>query len=100
VALRFGGYLDTIIDGVTGVYFDKPAPEDIATAVRTMLGLPWDESVLREHALPVFIEQLRTIAFPTESVYSMTRGQPSPAPQVSLARTPGPSRQTISEDRR
>jgi glycosyltransferase involved in cell wall biosynthesis len=42
VALRFGGYLDTIIDGVTGVYFDKPAPGDIATAVRTMLGLPWD----------------------------------------------------------
>jgi len=34
VALRHGGYLDTVIEGSTGRFFDDPAAAPIATAVR------------------------------------------------------------------
>ena len=34
LALRFGGYLDTVIDGVNGFFIDDTSPEAIATAVR------------------------------------------------------------------
>ena len=33
-ALRFGGFLDTIRENRTGVYFDAPEPSQIASAVR------------------------------------------------------------------
>ena len=31
--LRWGGFLDTVVEGVTGVFFDKPEPDDIARAL-------------------------------------------------------------------
>ena len=34
VALRYGGYLDTVIEGTTGVFFDTPTASSIADAVR------------------------------------------------------------------
>ncbi len=33
VALRGGGYLDTIVEGETGLFFDRPEPDDIAAAL-------------------------------------------------------------------
>lgn len=33
VALRGGGYLDTILEGETGLFFDRPTPQEIR--------LPW-----------------------------------------------------------
>jgi glycosyltransferase involved in cell wall biosynthesis len=34
IAYRRGGALDTVVDGVTGLFFDEPTPESLATAVR------------------------------------------------------------------
>lgn len=48
--LRWGGFLDTVAEGQTGVYFDEPEPEAISTALRTLLDRPWDERVLLSHA--------------------------------------------------
>jgi glycosyltransferase involved in cell wall biosynthesis len=31
--LRWGGFLDTVVEGVTGVFFDEPRPDDIAKAL-------------------------------------------------------------------
>ncbi len=49
-ALRWGGFLDTIVDGVTGVFFDQPDPQLIARAVTTLTDTPWNAGALRTHA--------------------------------------------------
>lgn len=49
-ALRFGGFLDTIDDGRTGVLFDRPLPDDVAGAVVALRGATWDEDALHSHA--------------------------------------------------
>lgn len=48
--LRWGGYLDTVIDGSTGVFFDEPEPRAIASAVETLLARSWDTDALLKHA--------------------------------------------------
>ncbi|HET7572564.1 MAG TPA: glycosyltransferase [Gaiellaceae bacterium] len=49
-ALRFGGFLDTIVEGETGVLFREPTPAEIRTAVERLLRQPWNEARLRAHA--------------------------------------------------
>lgn len=34
VVLRFGGYLDTVVEGETGAFFDEPTPDRIAECLR------------------------------------------------------------------
>ena len=50
VVLRWGGFLDTVIDGVTGMFFDAPQPDSIAGALRAFEAGGFDEQVIREHA--------------------------------------------------
>lgn len=40
--LRAGGFLDTVVDEETGVFFDDPEPRSIAKAVARMLDGVWD----------------------------------------------------------
>jgi glycosyltransferase involved in cell wall biosynthesis len=65
VVLRWGGFLDTVRDGFTGVFFDEPTPTAIADAVTRLDGHAWDEAALRAHAAgyskQVFIDRLRCI---------------------------------------
>ena len=49
-ALRWGGFLDTIVEGTTGVHFDEPTPDAIAVAVDELAGTPWSAEVLTAHA--------------------------------------------------
>jgi glycosyltransferase involved in cell wall biosynthesis len=49
-ALNAGGYLDTVVEGATGVFFDESHPDDIAVAVERMLFLGWDAGAIRTHA--------------------------------------------------
>lgn len=42
LALRAGGYLDTVIEGANGEFFDTPTPEAIRTAVVANRGRAWD----------------------------------------------------------
>lgn len=48
--LRYGGYLDTVEDGVTGVFFDRPEPDAVAAAVRTLATSELDPELLRTRA--------------------------------------------------
>jgi glycosyltransferase involved in cell wall biosynthesis len=48
--LRWGGFLDTTIDGETGVFFDEPRPALIASAVRRLRREHWDATRLQSHA--------------------------------------------------
>lgn len=48
--LRFGGFLDTVVEGVTGVFFDAPEPERIRGALDSMRGMHFDAAHIRAHA--------------------------------------------------
>lgn len=49
-ALRAGGFLDTIIEGDTGVFVDAVDTDAIHHAIDTMLETEWDADRLRAHA--------------------------------------------------
>jgi glycosyltransferase involved in cell wall biosynthesis len=49
-ALRWGGFLDTIVEGETGVFFDEAQPGAIAAAVDELTRTPWSEAALVTHA--------------------------------------------------
>jgi len=63
--LRWGGYLDTVIEGSTGLFFDTPTPSAIEAALRVLASEPWDEKEILSHAdrfsEASFIARLRAI---------------------------------------
>jgi glycosyltransferase involved in cell wall biosynthesis len=50
VALRFGGYLDTVVEGVTGIFSDSPTASSIAAALRTVADMGLDSERILQHA--------------------------------------------------
>jgi glycosyltransferase involved in cell wall biosynthesis len=63
--LRWGGFLDTVLPGSTGVTFDRPEPGAIAGALRQLRASRWDAGAIRAHAenysLSRFVARLRAI---------------------------------------
>ena len=51
VALRRGGALETVREGVTGLFFDRPTPAALRDALDRAEGIPWDGAAIRAHAL-------------------------------------------------
>ncbi|WP_246036118.1 glycosyltransferase [Sinomonas susongensis] len=49
IALRAGGYLDTISEGVTGHFIERPTAEAIRAGVVAVRERDWDASAIREH---------------------------------------------------
>jgi glycosyltransferase involved in cell wall biosynthesis len=49
-ALRWGGYLDTVVPDVTGVLFERPDPGEIAAGVQRVLEREWGAEAIRAHA--------------------------------------------------
>ena len=64
-ALRAGGHLESIQEGVTGVFFDEATPESVAAGVRHLLDGAWDQDKIRQHAAnfgeDVFLRRLDEI---------------------------------------
>lgn len=50
IALRGGGYLDTVVEGRTGLFFATPTAEQIRYAVCRAAQRSWDSRAIREHA--------------------------------------------------
>ncbi|MEQ1785814.1 MAG: glycosyltransferase [Acidimicrobiales bacterium] len=50
VAVRAGGFVDTVVDGVTGVHFDGIEPVALAAAVRRLRATTFDADAIRCHA--------------------------------------------------
>jgi glycosyltransferase involved in cell wall biosynthesis len=63
--LRYGGFVDTVRDGETGVFFDAPSSNAVRAAVARLRDGDWDEGILRTHAAgyseAVFAERLRAV---------------------------------------
>lgn len=49
VALRAGGYLDTVVPGLNGVFFERSTPLDISRAVDAAARQEWSSEALLEH---------------------------------------------------
>jgi glycosyltransferase involved in cell wall biosynthesis len=49
-ALRWGGFLDTIVEGETGVLFDAPEPAAVTAAIDELTATRWSEEALVRHA--------------------------------------------------
>jgi glycosyltransferase involved in cell wall biosynthesis len=47
VVLRWGGFLDTVTENETGVFFDRPSSGDIAKAVVKARSMAWDDGQIR-----------------------------------------------------
>ncbi len=66
IAFAGGGALDTVVEGVTGVFFDTPTPESLVAAVRRFEELRFDPGAIRRHAEQfdkrVFQEKIKKIA--------------------------------------
>ncbi|HEX2120244.1 MAG TPA: glycosyltransferase [Thermoanaerobaculia bacterium] len=89
VALRAGGVLDSVVDGVTGIFFDRPEVDSLRRALdeveaRAMEG-KWDREALRAHAATFsrarfdreIRHQLRVILSPEEGEGSPSGGDPA-----------------------
>jgi len=50
VALRAGGYLDTVAPGMNGQFFDRVDPDDLARAIEALDAVAWNEGAIRRHA--------------------------------------------------
>ena len=50
IAYAAGGALDTVRDGVTGVFFREQTAESLADAVAACDAVPWNRDLLRSHA--------------------------------------------------
>jgi glycosyltransferase involved in cell wall biosynthesis len=68
--LRAGGFLDTVIDGSTGIFFDRPDPPSIKGAVRALARGAWREEDLCAHAERFsgerFIARIRSVVLDEE----------------------------------
>jgi glycosyltransferase involved in cell wall biosynthesis len=49
VVLRRGGYLDSTIEGVTGVFVDEPSPARVAEAIGDLRSRSWDAEAIRRN---------------------------------------------------
>lgn len=56
IAFRAGGATETILDGVTGMFFEEQSPESLAEAIGTFEGRRWSAVILRRHAETFGIE--------------------------------------------
>mgnify|MGYP003733991693 FL=1 len=65
VVLRAGGYLDTVVDGVNGIFFDSTDAVAIAAAIEQVLLQTWDAEQVSAHAARFspsrFISQLQRV---------------------------------------
>ena len=66
VVLRWGGFLDTVAEGETGMFFESPNAQAVARAVRELREARWDADAIRAHADRFsearFVERMRAIA--------------------------------------
>ncbi len=50
LALGAGGYLDTVVDGLSGLFFETPTAPAIADAIAKLEATPFDPDAIRLHS--------------------------------------------------
>lgn len=66
VVLRWGGFLDTVEEGETGIFFETPTARAVSDAVRQLAALDWDGQVIQANVARFsearFVERLQEVA--------------------------------------
>lgn len=77
IAYRAGGATETVVEGKTGVFFDRQDPEALEEAVKGFRPEDFDPEIIRRHALtfdlPVFQERIRRFVEKTYSDFVARR---------------------------
>jgi glycosyltransferase involved in cell wall biosynthesis len=64
IAYRAGGARETVVENITGSFFEEQTPESLGDAIESFEKLDWSQDVLRKHAegfgVPVFHERFRS----------------------------------------
>jgi len=60
IALRWGGFLDTVEPGVSGLFFDQPTADRIAQAIKEGVSHEWDTDAIKAHAATFDAATFRT----------------------------------------
>ena len=64
IAYRAGGAQETVIENVTGMFFDQQTSESLGDAIENFEKLDWSKNTLRKHAegfgVPVFQQRFRS----------------------------------------
>lgn len=50
IAFRGGGYLESVVDGKTGLFFDEPTVDSLIQAIKRFEKINWKEKELKTHA--------------------------------------------------
>jgi glycosyltransferase involved in cell wall biosynthesis len=81
IAYRAGGALETVIDGVTGTFFDEQTPEHLMSAIEAFERQTFSPTALRQHA-----ERFSTAVFRDKIAGFLTRvGAPCAVPATVFA---------------
>lgn len=87
VALRGGGYLDTVADGVNGVFFDRLDAASISSAIARADAVPWSAPAIEAHlgrfSEKHFVDRLRAVV---ERQLELTRPSSEAAAPVRSVR--------------
>lgn len=78
IAYGRGGVLESVVDGVTGIFFDEQTPEALALAVEKADDVGWDGAIIRRHAQR-FSHQ-RFVTEITNFIGAVVRGTPGGDP--------------------
>jgi glycosyltransferase involved in cell wall biosynthesis len=77
--LRWGGFLDTVVEGETGAFFDSPTPADVRSGVARLRAGAFHASRIQKHANAYseerFISRLRATALLGETGAIMNPGR-------------------------
>lgn len=65
--LRWGGFLDTVEEGVSGIYFDEPDPKSIRAAIEELERTTWEPLKIQAH-----VEQFSEERFAAELISAVT----------------------------
>jgi glycosyltransferase involved in cell wall biosynthesis len=81
VVLRNGGYLDSMVENVTGVFVEDSTPEQIAGGIRALRARTWDRDALRQsgerYSPTAFARRIQDVV---NEVLDPTYVVPMPAP--------------------
>lgn len=77
IALRYGGFLDTIHEDVSGMYFDTPTPQAISAALNRFESMAFDSDKVRGHVRQFsqqsFADQLQSAVGELASMGTLNR---------------------------
>jgi glycosyltransferase involved in cell wall biosynthesis len=84
IVLRAGGFLDTVVEGRNGLFFDQPTPAAISSAIRDANQCTWDERVIIDHvdafSARRFVRRLQAIADRFTGAVTVPAQRKSPFP--------------------